>query len=389
MLDSGRVHLIPDVVEISKDPKGHIGIAIGGGAPYCPNLYVVQVFDNGAIAKDGRIHAGDELLSVNGISVRGKEKSKVAKMIKEHTGTLKLSVNRLSFDDEAGQTLDITLKRLKHWWVERMDAKTADAFGLSRAILCNDILAQLMNKLDANQQLYTDLTRTADGFVHNQRKLSDTFALIANVFSEVATRESESNLNKYFNEVSACHRNFVKETGPLLAQLQLVANTFRTYTEKAIPDTKDTIKKYLDKKFEYLSFCLKIKEMDDEEAQMVEYGDYLPRIESGNMEYRIMLRSREKSRDGFIEMRKHVMIKIEMLDEKHVRELGLHLRCLIEALSVYHGRCATVIEEFHRNTAHLLSEYNLENTEGKRSAFQPQQHLVDFDEMNAPLISND
>lgn len=33
--------------------------------------------------------------------------------------------------------------------------------------------------------------------------------------------------------------------------------------------------------------------------------------------YRIMLRSREKSRDGFIEMRRQVMIKIEMLDEKH------------------------------------------------------------------------
>lgn len=33
--------------------------------------------------------------------------------------------------------------------------------------------------------------------------------------------------------------------------------------------------------------------------------------------YRIMLRSREKSRENFIQMRKHVMIKIEMLDEKH------------------------------------------------------------------------
>lgn len=117
--DSSRVKLIPDVIEISKDEKGHIGVAIGGGAPFCPCIYIVQIFDDGPIAKDGRIKAGDELVAVNGTSCRTMEKAQVAKMIKEMPGPLKLSVNRLQFDDEAGQTLDITLKRLKHWWVER------------------------------------------------------------------------------------------------------------------------------------------------------------------------------------------------------------------------------------------------------------------------------
>ena len=32
-----------------------------------------------------------------------------------------------------------------------------------------------------------------------------------------------------------------------------------TYLHKAIPDTRLTIQKYLDTKFEYLSFCLKVK----------------------------------------------------------------------------------------------------------------------------------
>ena len=31
-----------------------------------------------------------------------------------------------------------------------------------------------------------------------------------------------------------------------------------TYLNKAIPDTKLTIKKYADVKFEYLSYCLKV-----------------------------------------------------------------------------------------------------------------------------------
>lgn len=42
-------------------------------------------------------------------------------------------------------------------------------------------------------------------------------------------------------------------------------NDLNTYLNKAIPDTKLTIKKYADTKFEYLSFCLKVKELDDED----------------------------------------------------------------------------------------------------------------------------
>lgn len=46
----------------------------------------MQVFDDGPVAKDGRIHAGDELVSVNGTACKGMEKSQVAKMIKELAG---------------------------------------------------------------------------------------------------------------------------------------------------------------------------------------------------------------------------------------------------------------------------------------------------------------
>jgi len=59
-----------------------------------------------------------------------------------------------------------------------------------------------------------------------------------------------------------------------------------TYLKKAIPDTKLTIKKYADIKFEYLSFCLKVEEMDDEEASYAAIGEPLYRVEYGNIEYR-------------------------------------------------------------------------------------------------------
>ena len=36
-----------------------------------------------------------------------------------------------------GKSLDILLKKVKHQMVEKMSSSTADALGLSRAILCN------------------------------------------------------------------------------------------------------------------------------------------------------------------------------------------------------------------------------------------------------------
>ena len=63
-------------------------------------------------------------------------------------------------------------------------------------------------------------------------------------------------------------------------------SNLETYLKRAIPDTKLTIKKYADVKFEYLSFCLKVKEMDDEEVSYASIGEPLYRVEAGNIEYR-------------------------------------------------------------------------------------------------------
>lgn len=77
-----------------------------------------------------------------------------------------------------------------------------------------------------------------------------------------------------------------------------MVDELQMYATKAIPDAKLSIKKYLDAKFEYLSFCLKIKEMEDEEVDMANNGAYyLPRMEEGNYDYRyatLLSRRREQ-----------------------------------------------------------------------------------------------
>lgn len=59
-------------VTLAKDNSNLIGISIGGGAPLCPCLYIVQVFDNTPASRDGTLEAGDELVGVNGTNVKVK-----------------------------------------------------------------------------------------------------------------------------------------------------------------------------------------------------------------------------------------------------------------------------------------------------------------------------
>lgn len=46
---------------------------------------------------------------------------------------------------------------MKHRMVENMSGDTADALGLSRAILCNDSLVKKLNELERNADMYRGL----------------------------------------------------------------------------------------------------------------------------------------------------------------------------------------------------------------------------------------
>lgn len=86
---TNNLRLTADVIEIEKNSKGQIGIAIGGGSPICPCLYVVQIFENTPAKKNKLIGLGDEILAVNGESVKGLEKAEVASLIKQSQGLFK------------------------------------------------------------------------------------------------------------------------------------------------------------------------------------------------------------------------------------------------------------------------------------------------------------
>ncbi|XP_026474584.1 PRKCA-binding protein [Ctenocephalides felis] len=99
-------------VTIKKDASNLIGISIGGGAPYCPCLYIVQVFDNTPAAKEGTLQSGDELVAINGTTVKGRTKVEVAKMIQGTQEEVNINYNKFHADPKQGKTLDIVLKKV-------------------------------------------------------------------------------------------------------------------------------------------------------------------------------------------------------------------------------------------------------------------------------------
>ncbi|RVE69185.1 hypothetical protein OJAV_G00075310 [Oryzias javanicus] len=324
--DKLGIPTVPGTVTLKKDANNLIGISIGGGAQYCPCLYIVQVFDNTPAALDGTLAAGDEITgAVQGESV--------------------IHYNKLQADPKQGKSLDIVLKKVKHRLVENLSSGTADALGLSRAILCNDGLVKRLEELEKTAELYKGLMEHTKRLLRAFFELSQTHRAFGDVFSVIGVREPQAAASEAFVKFADAHRNIEKYGIQLLKTIKPMLHDLNTYLHKAIPDTKLTIRKYLDVKFEYLSYCLKVKEMDDEEYSSIAMGEPLYRVSTGNYEYRLILRCRQEARARFAKMRKDVLEKIELLDQKHVQDIVFQLQRFVSGMSHYYDECYAVLKE--------------------------------------------
>ncbi|XP_051170173.1 PRKCA-binding protein isoform X2 [Leptopilina boulardi] len=362
-------------IVIQKDNSNLIGISIGGGAPYCPCLYIVQIFDNTPAALDGTLQAGDELVAVNGASLKGKTKVEVAKMIQACEKQVSINYNKLHADPKQGHTLDIALKKVKHRLVEGMGSATADALGLSRAILCNDALVQRLTALQRTESLYRGLLSHAKVTLHAFFDLTQIYKVFGDAFAAIGVREPQPRASEAFRQFGDQHRQMEKFGVTMLKTLKPILNDLGTYLHKAIPDTRLTISKYADAKFEYLSYCLKVKELDDEEQSYAAVQEPFYRVETGNYEYRLILRCRQEARAKFAKLRSDVLVKLELLDNKHVQDVVWQLQ-----------KFASGLAEYYANTKNLLSsdalfpvEVDLSNSAFQYKSFESQISIDDDD----------
>ncbi|ESN91862.1 hypothetical protein HELRODRAFT_187613 [Helobdella robusta] len=332
-------------VTLQKDAQNLVGISIGGGAPFCPCLYVVQVFDNTPAARDASLASGDELTGINGTSVKGRTKVEVARMIQSIKGDVTVNYNKLHADPKQGKTLDLILKKMKHRVVETMNSSTADALGLSRAILCNDGLVKKLEELEKMSGMYRCLMEQTKRLLMAFFDLSQSHRAFGDVFASIGVKEPQPQASEVFSMFGEAHRNVERHAVNMLKTVKPMISDMNTYLNKAVPDTRLTIKKYLDAKFEYLSYCLKVKEMDDEEYSYAALHESLYRVETGNYEYRLILRCRQEARARFAKMRSDVLVKLELLDNKHVQDIVFQLQRLVSGLAKYHRESHEVLKK--------------------------------------------
>lgn len=254
-------------------------------------------------------------------------------MIQTATDEVTVNYNKLHAEPSQGESLDIVLKKMKHRFVESLSSSTADTLGLSRAILCNDSLVKRLQELQATEQMYRGMVEHAKRMLKAHFDVLQTYQAFGNAFAGISVREPQPRASEAFRLFGEVHRNMERDGVKMLKAVKPVLSDLGTYLHKAIPDTKLTIRRYADAKFAYLSYCLKVKEMDDEEHSYAALQEPLYRVETGNYEYRLILRCRQDARAKFARLRSDVLEKMELLESKHARDLAGQLKRFIDGLS--------------------------------------------------------
>merc|ERR1711983_583943 len=123
----------------------------------------------------------------------------VAKMIQATQGDVSIKYNKLHADPKQGKTLDIVMKKVKHKMVENMTSSTADALGLSRAILCNDSLVKKLEELERTEEMYA-------GLIDHTRRMLRAYFDVFLVYKDLG----DTLCNIGVKESAAAHEAFTK-----------------------------------------------------------------------------------------------------------------------------------------------------------------------------------
>ncbi|KRY16615.1 PRKCA-binding protein, partial [Trichinella patagoniensis] len=256
---------------------------------------------DGPAFTDGNLESGDEIVRVNCVSVKGKTRSEVARMIQAAKDEVRIDFNKLHADPKQGKTLDIILKKVKHKIVENVSSDTADALGLSRAILCRDSLVKRLEELEKNTSTYKGLIYQMSSLLNAQFNMAEVYREFGDIFCEIGSREPHVSSAEAFMNFGQVHRGMEKRTLTMIELLRPTINDLNTFLNKAVPDTRLTLKK-------------------------------------------LMLRSRQEAKKRFSKLRSDVLVKLELLDQKRVQDIAYQLHRFVSVISQYHSECQAQME---------------------------------------------
>lgn len=99
------------LIEICKGRSG-LGLSIVGGTDTQLNAIVIhEVYEEGAAARDKRLWAGDQILEVNGVSLRGASHDQAISLLRQTPSVVRLKVLRDEFSEQTLQLFRVELHK--------------------------------------------------------------------------------------------------------------------------------------------------------------------------------------------------------------------------------------------------------------------------------------
>lgn len=224
-----------------------------------------------------------------------------------------------------------------------MSLGIVDVLGLSWVILCNDGFVKRLEELEWIVELYKGMMEYIKNFLWVFYELLQIYWVFGDVFFVIGVWEFQLVVSEVFVKFVDVYCSIEKFGIWFLKIIKLMLMDLNMYFNKVILDICFIIKKYLDVKFEYLLYCLKVKEMDDEEYSCIVLGEFFYWVSIGNYEYCLILCCCQEVCVCFFQMCKDVLEKMELLDQKYVQDIVFQLQCFVFIMFKYYNDCYVVL----------------------------------------------
>ena len=144
-------------------------------------------------------------------------------------GEVTIQYNKLHAEASQGKSLDIILKKVKHRLVENMSSTTADALGLSRAILCNDGLVKKLAELQRIEVMYRGMVEHTQRLLRAYLELLRVIKVFGETFAQIGVREPQPRASLAFTQFADYHRAIEKRGVEMVKQLKPVSRPFAVH----------------------------------------------------------------------------------------------------------------------------------------------------------------
>ncbi|XP_072282604.1 protein lin-7 homolog B isoform X2 [Pyxicephalus adspersus] len=128
-------HAHPRVVELPKTDEG-LGFNIMGGKEQNSPIYISRIIPGGVADRHGGLKRGDQLLSVNGVSVEGEQHEKAVELLKAAQGTVKLVVRYTPKVLEEMEARFEKMRTARRRQQQNSFTQTSDGWDLELCVYC-------------------------------------------------------------------------------------------------------------------------------------------------------------------------------------------------------------------------------------------------------------